>query len=603
MYVPAVAMNEASHAPITYFRTENRKLTFRECWWLARGWRVLFLWVPKVLRIPLELGAGLPAPRPFEERWVDPATLPAEVREKLEQKSQELMKHGFDLCHYHVLVGNLLTSDSGGCYMVHATGEIVATFLYARSFADDGSSHQSEVTALLTPLEDGAMLVTTDQAQKLESSLDDDIARRPGAGIEELLALHQERLTAARAAGKLLPGRITDTRELAQLVDAHEQRSFDFHVGRGVWVQMTGAQVERMRQKKMEFDTRRAAAREESMPGEEIDFEAAFLRSGGSTEHIIAQDVMSTLAEREQPARGLWGNRTTLLILSLILFAAVGIYRWRWQTVVTIIVVLLFHEAGHYAAMRWFGYRNVKMFFIPGLGAAVSGHARFMPGYKRVIVALMGPVPGVIAGAICWYVGYRTDSAWWNLAAAVLVLLNGFNLAPILPFDGGRVVDDTIFCRDPWLRAGFGVIAGVLLMLLSFWDGTFLFLLLGVIVLLAVPRGFRHDFLARKLKDMGVRPNPGEPIGVDRMEVMVREVASTKKRPIDPRALKTEVMGVFDRWNMEPPSFGASASLLAVYALSVLAAIAVLYLTIIFRPPGSTGFLDLPGTESVESGK
>jgi hypothetical protein len=137
-------------------------------------------------------------------------------------------------------------------------------------------------------------------------------------------------------------------------------------------------------------------------------------------------------------------------------------------------------------------------------------------------------------------------------------------------------------------------------MVLSFLgEGAILFLLLGVLVLLGVPRGFRHDFLARKLKAMGVRPDPGEPIAVERMELMVREVAATKKRPIDPRALKTEVMGVFDRWNMEPPSFGASASLLGVYALSILAAIVVLYLTIISRPPGSANLLDLPGTQSV----
>ncbi len=596
-------MNEASPARITYFRTENRKLTFRECWWLARGWRVLFLWVPKLFHIPLELGAGLPAPRPFEERWVDPATLPSEVREKLERKAQELMTLGFDLCHYHVLVGNLLTSDSGGCYMVQAGGEIVATFLYARSFADNGSSHQSEVTAFLTPLANGVMLVTTDQAQKLETAPTDDIVRLPGVNAEVLLAEHQERVAAARAAGKLRAGQIVDTPALAELVDAHEHRSFDFHVGRGVWVPMTASQVERMRQKKSDFDARRAAAREESPPGEEIDFEAAFLRAGGSTEHVIAQDVIRTLAEREMPARGFWGNRSSLLVLSLIVFAAVAIYRWRWQTVITIVAVLFFHEAGHYAAMRWFGYRNVKMFFVPGLGAAVAGYARFMPGYKRVIVALMGPVPGIIVGALCWYIGYRAESAVWNLAAAMLVLLNGFNLVPIVPFDGGRVVDDTIFCRDPWLRAGFGVIAGVLLMLASFWDGTLIFLLLGLIVLLAVPRGFRHDFTARKLKDMGVRPSPVEPIGVERMELLVREVAATKTRPIDSRALKTEVIGVFDRWNMEPPSFGASASLLAVYALSVLAAVVVLYLAIVFHPPGSPGIFDVPGTESVGRGK
>ena len=597
-------MNDASHVPTRYYRTENRKLTFRECWWLARGWRVLFLWVPKLLHVPLELGAGLPAPRPFEERWVDPATLPAEVREKLERKAHALMRLEFDFCHYHVLVGNLLTSDSGGCYMMHASGEIVATFLYARNFAEDGSSHQSDVTAFLTPLADGSMLVTTDQSQKLESPSHDDIRREPGASLEELFSVHRARVAAARSAGRLAPGKILETPELAEVVDAYELRSFEFHVTRGVWVPMTDTQVVRLRERKAAFDARRDAVREELPPGEEIDFEAAFLRAGGSTEHLIAQEVMHALAERERPANGRWNQRASLLMISLILFAAIAFFRWRWQTVVTTIVVLLFHEAGHYAAMRWFGYQNVRMFFIPGLGAAVSGYARFMPGYKRVIVALMGPVPGIVAGAICWYVGDRTGSAAWNLAAVVLVILNGFNLAPILPFDGGRIVDDTIFCRDPWLRAAFGALAGVLLMTISLWSREmFVLFILGAIVLMTVPRGFRRDCVARKLKAMGVRPVAGEPIGIERLEMMVREVAATKRQPLDPRTLKAEVIAVFDRWNVEPPSVGASTSLLAVYALSLIAAIVVLYLAVIFRPPGSIGIFDPPRTESVEPGK
>ena len=596
-------MPEPTHAPVEYFRTENRKLTFRECWWLARSWRVLFLWVPKILGIPMELGAGLPAPRPFEERWVDPATLPPDVREKLEAQARELMGFGFDQCHYHVLVGNLMTTDSGGCYLLHASGEIVATILYARTFSPDGGIHRSDVTAFLTPLLHERMLVTTDQAQKLESSPGDDIVRLPGAPLSNLYLAHQSRVAASRGLGKLGPGRIIDTAQLAQLVDAHEGRSFEFHVRRGVWVPMLPDQVEAMRQKKAQFDALRAAAREDAAPGEEFDFETALAHSGGSMERVIAEDAMQALADREKPAKGFWGNRVGLLIVSLAAFAAVAFYHWRWQTVAAIIVVLLFHEAGHFAAMRWFGYRNIRMFFIPGLGAAVSGHAQFMPGYKRVIVALMGPVPGILAGALCWYIGLATDVAWWNLIAALLVLLNGFNLAPILPFDGGRVVDDTIVCRNPWLRASFSVAAGVALIAISFFDGTFLFRLLGLVVLLGVPRGFRHDFLAHKLKQDGIRPDSANPIGVERMETIVREVVAAQKKSMDQRAMRAEVLGVFDRWNIEPPSYGASMSLLVVYALSILAAMVVLYLTAAFRPSGAPPFLEAPSAEPAETGK
>ena len=45
--------------------------------------------------------------------------------------------------------------------------------------------------------------------------------------------------------------------------------------------------------------------------------------------------------------------------------------------------VILFHELGHFAGMKLFGYRDVKMFFIPFLGAAVSGRRDRWPGGRK----------------------------------------------------------------------------------------------------------------------------------------------------------------------------------------------------------------------------
>src|SRR5262249_34213710 len=153
------------------------------------------------------------------------------------------------------------------------------------------------------------------------------------------------------------------------------------------------------------------------------------------------------------------------------------------------------------------------------------------------------------------------------------------------------------------LRAVFGVCAGMALVLFAYFASTPILLILGAVVLLTVPRGFRHDCVARKLKNMGVRPSAGESVSVERLEMMVREGAATKSQPLDPGALKAEVLAVFDRWNVEPPSYGAATSLLAVYALSLIAAIIVLFLAVRFGPPGSMGLLDVPRAESVEPGK
>src|SRR5215475_12594763 len=70
-----------------------------------------------------------------------------------------------------------------------------------------------------------------------------------------------------------------------------------------------------------------------------------------------------------------------------------------------LIGVLLFHELGHFAAMKAFGYTDLKIFFIPFFGAAVSGHASGIAPWKRAVVALAGPVPGIVVAVLGVWLG------------------------------------------------------------------------------------------------------------------------------------------------------------------------------------------------------
>ena len=63
-----------------------------------------------------------------------------------------------------------------------------------------------------------------------------------------------------------------------------------------------------------------------------------------------------------------------------------------------LVSVLLFHEAGHFAGMRFFGYRDVRMFLIPFFGAAVSGKRGDVAASKEAIVPVLGPLPGILIG-------------------------------------------------------------------------------------------------------------------------------------------------------------------------------------------------------------
>src|SRR6202007_1919557 len=74
---------------------------------------------------------------------------------------------------------------------------------------------------------------------------------------------------------------------------------------------------------------------------------------------------------RTQPRRPLGG---LILVGSLALFLLVEFSSSGTLLNVGFLVAVLFlHESGHWLGMRLFGWRDLKVFFIPFFGAAVSG--------------------------------------------------------------------------------------------------------------------------------------------------------------------------------------------------------------------------------------
>src|ERR1700722_15845354 len=81
-------------------------------------------------------------------------------------------------------------------------------------------------------------------------------------------------------------------------------------------------------------------------------------------------------------------NSGFLLVASLAAFLLLGTVQHRSASALAALVLTLaLHELGHFAGMKFFGYRDVKMFFIPFLGAAVSGkQAAGIAPWKQAIV-------------------------------------------------------------------------------------------------------------------------------------------------------------------------------------------------------------------------
>jgi hypothetical protein len=80
------------------------------------------------------------------------------------------------------------------------------------------------------------------------------------------------------------------------------------------------------------------------------------------------------------PAPSSWRR----LLLSFVLFVLLGVLVFTPVELAWLIGVLLLHESGHFFGMRYFGYRDLQMFIIPLLGAAVRGEKRgYWLGKKR----------------------------------------------------------------------------------------------------------------------------------------------------------------------------------------------------------------------------
>jgi hypothetical protein len=102
--------------------------------------------------------------------------------------------------------------------------------------------------------------------------------------------------------------------------------------------------------------------------------------------------------------------------------------------------LLYFHELGHVIGALLRGVRVIRApVFIPGLGAFVRTGPR-TSAIDDLWVSLSGPMFGGALSIVCVLIGAVTNLPWLAQAGAIGIFLNLFNLAPIGPLDGGRVV-------------------------------------------------------------------------------------------------------------------------------------------------------------------
>ena len=173
-------------------------------------------------------------------------------------------------------------------------------------------------------------------------------------------------------------------------------------------------------------------------------------------------------------------------VLSLVLYVTVYYLLFRdIRSIALLVLVIVLHELGHYIAMRSYGYSNVKMLFIPMLGAFVSGSPiRVDPG-KKLVVLFAGPLPGIVLGMIFAMIYSRTQQHIYYQLALMFIFLNVFNLIPLTPMDGGQIVQTLFNKGGRWIQTGFILISSVVIIYWMVKRGNYF---LGFLLLLLTSR-------------------------------------------------------------------------------------------------------------------
>ena len=170
----------------------------------------------------------------------------------------------------------------------------------------------------------------------------------------------------------------------------------------------------------------------------------SFVSMGNAVNLTGAQARSIALQIEDQHSRTASGWYTwVIFFVSMALFSLFFGLWLGWSLVPLLIGVLLFHELGHFVAMHLVGYKELSVFFIPGLGAAVSGHAENVGVWKRIFVFLAGPLPGILAAFLLMFL-LPVREQWLESTILFMIILNWFNLLPFMPLDGGQVINSLL---------------------------------------------------------------------------------------------------------------------------------------------------------------
>jgi Zn-dependent protease len=178
-----------------------------------------------------------------------------------------------------------------------------------------------------------------------------------------------------------------------------------------------------------------------------------------------------------------WTDQVTSAALTGALTLASFSAIFDMSIAVMLLVVVLLHELGHVIAMRWVGIPVRGIYFIPFFGGVAVGDGFGKTEAARGFVALMGPAASMLTTGLFLWLSLQNADPFLSDFALLSAAVNGLNLLPILPLDGGRILQALTSRLSP--RGGRAVHGAMLLLGLGLAVWIRDYLLMALILLVA----------------------------------------------------------------------------------------------------------------------
>ena len=194
-----------------------------------------------------------------------------------------------------------------------------------------------------------------------------------------------------------------------------------------------------------------------------------------------------------------WGLTAFTIVLFIGTFLL--IFSEELSFVLFLIAVLFIHEFGHYIAMKTFQYENVRMLFIPLMGAFVQGSKDKYSQRQSFIVIALGPFPGIVIGTILLFLSVQYKAEWMLTMSFLFLFLNIVNLVPIDPLDGGQLFKLMVNRKRDLFLMIFALISSLVLIGIGWLIDSWLMIAFGFFMGIRV-RGIQRNYHIRKELDL-----------------------------------------------------------------------------------------------------